>query len=100
MRQINDLIQPRAEQILLTGLSSLSRPHRLPLPRPSLRERNHGPRFEGIAKSICKKIATPSAVSGKNHYLKRPNHTSRSTAYKYFTVDILTAPRSAATSRG
>jgi hypothetical protein len=28
MRQINDPIQPGAEQILLTGLSSLPRPHR------------------------------------------------------------------------
>jgi hypothetical protein len=32
MRQINDPIQPGAEQILLTGLSSLPRPH----PSPSL----------------------------------------------------------------
>jgi hypothetical protein len=30
MRQINDPIQPRAEQILLAGLLSLSRPHRSP----------------------------------------------------------------------
>jgi hypothetical protein len=30
MRQINDPIQPGAEQILLTGLSSLPRPHRSP----------------------------------------------------------------------
>jgi hypothetical protein len=40
MRQINDPIQPGAEQILLTGLLSLSRPHR----SPSLvisRARNH-----------------------------------------------------------
>jgi hypothetical protein len=30
MRQINDPIQPGAEQILLPGLSSLPRPHRSP----------------------------------------------------------------------
>jgi hypothetical protein len=30
MRQINDPIQPRAEQILLPGLLSLPRPHRIP----------------------------------------------------------------------
>src|SRR5262245_19126728 len=30
MRQINDPIQPGAEQILLTGLLSLPRPHRSP----------------------------------------------------------------------
>src|ERR1700722_7649611 len=91
MRQINDPIQPGAEQILLPGLLSLPRPHRHP---PSIisRARNHSLRFEGIAKTICKKAAAPPPNSGKNHYLERLNHPSRSTVWKYFTGDSLAAP--------
>src|SRR6202041_64264 len=85
-RQINNPIQPGAEQILLPGLLSLPRPHRHP---PSIisRARNHSLRFEGIAKTICKKAAAPPPNSGKNHYLERLNHPSRSTPWKYFTGD-------------
>src|SRR4029077_19814355 len=86
VRQINDPIQPGAEQILLTGLLSLPRPHR----SPSLvisRARNHSLRFGGIAKTICKKTAAPPPNSGKNHYLEGLNHPSRSTPWKYFTDD-------------
>src|SRR6201997_1486628 len=87
VRQINDPIQPGAEQILLTGLLSLPRPHR----SPSLvisRARNHSLRFGGIAKTICKKTAAPPPNSGKNHYLEGLNHPSRSTPWKYFTGDL------------
>jgi hypothetical protein len=86
MRQIDDPIQPGAEQILLTDLLSLPRPHR----SPSLvisRARNHSLRFKGIAKPICKKTAAPTPNSGKNYYLARLNHPSRSTPWKYFTDD-------------
>ena len=40
-------------------------------------------RFEGIAKPICKKTAAPPPNSGKDHYLKRLNHASRSAPWKY-----------------
>src|SRR6476646_2616841 len=76
MRQINDPIQPGAEQILLPG-SCRSR-GRLAYP-PSIisRARNHSLRFEGIAKSICKKTAAQPLNSGKSRCLKRLNHPSR-----------------------
>jgi hypothetical protein len=35
------------------------------------------------------KTAAPPPNSGKNHYLKRLNHASRSTPWKYFTGDQL-----------
>src|SRR6201984_1395569 len=53
------------------------------------RARNHSLRFEGIAKTICKKTAAPPPNSGKNHYLERLNSPSRSTPWKYFTGDYL-----------
>ena len=40
--------------------------------------------IEGIAKPICKKTAAPPPNSGKNHYLKRLNHASRSAPWNYF----------------
>jgi hypothetical protein len=49
--------------------------------------RNHGLRFEGIAKTICKKTAASPLNSGKNHYLQGRNHPSRPTPWKYFTGD-------------
>src|ERR1700741_1223468 len=58
------------------------------------RARNHSLRFEGIAKTICKKIAAPPPNSGKNHYLERLNHPSRSTPWKYFTSDDLEVAQS------
>ena len=42
---------------------------------------------EGIAKPICKKTAAPPPNSGKNHYLERLNHPSRSMPWQYFTGD-------------
>ena len=53
------------------------------------RARNHSLQFEGIAKTICKKTAAPPPNSGKNHYLERLNHPSRSMPWKYFTGDYL-----------
>ena len=50
-------------------------------------------RFEGIAKPICKKTAAPPPNSGKNHYLKRLNHASRSAPWNYFTGDYQGSPR-------
>jgi hypothetical protein len=52
MIEINDLIEPRAKQILLAALPPLLRSHaRLPLPITG-RRRNHARRFEGTLKSI------------------------------------------------
>ena len=51
------------------------------------------PPIRGIAKTICKKAAAPPPNSGKNHYLERLNHPSRSTSWKYFTGDVLLPSR-------
>src|ERR1700756_2749169 len=88
MRQINDPIQPGAEQILLP-VSCRSRGRIAHPPSIISRARNHSLRFEGIAKTICKKIAAPPPNCGKNHYLKRLHHPSRSTPWKYFTGDYV-----------
>jgi hypothetical protein len=88
MRQINDPIQPGAEQILLPGPLSIPRPHRSPSldhlegkesQRPIRRNR----------KTNLQETAAPPPNSGKNHYLKRLNHPSRSTPWKYFTGDVI-----------
>src|SRR5580704_12055599 len=92
MRQINDPIQPRAEQILLPGLLSLPRPHRSPS-LDHLEGKESQPPIRRIAKTIRKKTAAPPPNSGKNHYLERLNHPSRSPPWKYFTGDDLTRPR-------
>jgi hypothetical protein len=86
MRQINDPIQPGAEQILLTGLLSLPRPHR----SPSLvisRARNHSLRFEGIAKQFARKPQRRHPIPAKaitwkgsiTHLVQRLGNTSRAT---------------------
>jgi hypothetical protein len=42
-------------------------------------------------KIICKKTAALPQNCGKNHYFKTLNHPSRSTAWKYFTGDGISA---------
>src|SRR5437660_489819 len=47
---VDDLIKPRAEQILLAGLPSLAWSHRKSPLHQRASEKNHGLRFEGILK--------------------------------------------------
>src|SRR6516165_4844806 len=66
---VDDLIKPRAEQILLAGLPSLAWSHRKsPLQRPK---------------------------TGKCDYLSGPNHPAHSMAFKFFTDDYCKTPDAA-----
>src|SRR6185437_2415480 len=63
---IDDLVEPRAKQILFAGLPPLPWPHRSPPPisskgRESRLEIRGNPR-----KRICKKIDTQTPISGKS----------------------------------
>src|SRR5437870_8221986 len=53
-------------------------------------EKNHGLRFEGILKSICKEIALQRPKSGNFDYLCAPGHSAHSMASEFFTDDFLT----------
>jgi hypothetical protein len=60
------------------------------LPRSiSSSEKNHGLRFGGILKSICKEIALQGPKTGKFDYLSGLNHPAHSMAFKFFTDDYV-----------
>jgi len=90
---VDDLIKPRAEQILLAGLPSLAWSHRKS-PAPSARAR-------GITacdsreslNRICKEIALQRPEAGKFDYLSAPNHPAHSTASEFFTDDYVDSVR-------
>jgi hypothetical protein len=87
MRQINDPIQPRAEQILLPGLLSLPRPHRSPSldhlkgkeSQPSIRRNRKNkfarkpPRYRTIP---AKMITSKRSIT---YLVQRLGNTSRAT---------------------
>jgi hypothetical protein len=67
------------------------------LPRSiSSSEKNHGLRFGGILKSICKEIALQGPKTGKFDYLSGLNHPAHSMAFKFFTDDYSSSFASAA----
>jgi hypothetical protein len=51
-------------------------------PLLSSSEKNHGLRFEGILKSICKEITLQGPKTGKFDYLSGPDHPAHSIAFK------------------
>jgi len=85
---VDDLIKPRAEQILLAGLPSLAWSHRK-FPRSiSASERNHSLRFEGNLKTeFARKSPCNGQKPANSITLSAPNHPSRSTASEFFTDD-------------
>jgi hypothetical protein len=90
---IDDLVEPRAKQILFAGLPPLPWPHRSPPPisskgRESRLEIRGNPR-----KRICKKIDTQTPISGKSNPTKSPDVPYRSGASEYFTVDEIRATK-------
>src|SRR5262245_6744925 len=69
---IDNLVKPRAEQILLTGLPSLAWSHRKS-PAPSARARRiTACDSKESSKSICKEIALQRPKTGKFDYLSGP----------------------------
>jgi hypothetical protein len=67
MVKVDDLVEPRAEQVLLARLPALLRLHRKTL-RRVLRRRNHTPRFAGIppAQFARKPPANPQKPANPN----------------------------------
>src|SRR5262249_28862191 len=77
---VDDLIKPRAEQILLAGLPSLAWSHRKsPLHQPE-REESRLVIRGNPHNRICKKIALQRPKTGKLDYLSEPNHPAHSGA--------------------
>ena len=58
--QVDDLVEPRPEQVVLSALTPLLRPHRIILPRCPRRE-NHAQR----RRAICKLTRPRTAKAGK-----------------------------------
>ena len=81
MAQIDDLVQPRPEQVPLACLTTLPRLHDTPAS-------NHLP-MQGITNPICKESPFNVAVFGKIDYFQATVSDSKSTAWKFFTDDIV-----------
>jgi hypothetical protein len=71
--EINDLVEPRAEQIVLAGLPSLLRPHRQSLRPSSSDTGNHDCRFEGIDKPNLQENCGASLTSRQKRILQDPS---------------------------
>jgi hypothetical protein len=84
MRQINDPIQPGAEQILLTRLSSLPRPHRSPSLN-HLKGKESQPPIRRNRKNNLQENRNAATQFRQKHYFERLNHLTRSMSWKYFT---------------
>src|SRR5207302_3340024 len=84
---VDDLIKPRAEQILLAGLPSLAWSHR----KSPLHQREREESWLAIRGNpqnrIRKEIALQRPKTGKFDYLSQPNHPAHSIAFKFFTDD-------------
>src|SRR5438445_11950347 len=84
---VDDLIKPRAEQILLAGLPSLAWSHR----KSPLHQREREESWLAIRGNpqnrIRKEIALQRPKTGKFDYLSQPNHPAHSIAFKFFTND-------------
>src|SRR5205807_2928645 len=86
---VDDLIKPRAEQILLAGLPSLAWSHR----KSPLHQREREESWLAIRGNpqnrIRKEIALQRPKTGKFDYLSQPNHPAHSIAFKFFTDDYV-----------
>jgi hypothetical protein len=78
---IDDLIKPCLEQIVLTAVPPLLRPHRITSLLLIRSEENHGQR----CRSICKKIRAQAVKTGKYEYLQWPKTYARSNPFEIFT---------------
>src|SRR5262249_17953327 len=84
---VDDLIKPRAEQIMLTALPSLAWSHRKSPLHQLEREESRLVIRGNPQNRICKKIALQRPKTGKFDYLSEPNHPAHSMAFKFFTDD-------------
>jgi hypothetical protein len=79
MSQVDDLVQPRPEQVLLVRLATLVWLHSLP--------RIDSRPIQGITNPICKESPSSAAVSGKIDYFPTAVSDSKSTGSEFFTDD-------------
>src|SRR5271163_1882440 len=90
MIEIDDLIEPRAKQILRAGLSPLLRSHVRPLSR-SQREDGITPADSRESQNrFCKETTRRRPKTCKYHYFAGDNQSHRSTPCGFFTDDYFT----------
>ncbi len=87
MLEVNDLIEPRAEQVMLAGLAPLLRPHRNPSVRSARAEGIMAANSRESTNRICKQTAPQVIQSSKIEYCKAPLQSCRSMAWQFFTAD-------------
>jgi len=85
MAHVEDLVQPRPEQILLAFVPQLSWPQEIP---PENRSPGAVNPTES-AESICKKTHPKPSESGKIDYFKTSKIFSLSTRWEFFAGDVL-----------
>ncbi len=86
---IDDLVKPRAKQILLATLPPLAWSHRKS-PAPSARARRiTAYDSRESSNQICKEIAFQRSKTGKFDYLSAPNQPAHSMAFEFFTDDAI-----------
>jgi hypothetical protein len=87
MVQVDDLVEPRAEKVLLARLPALFRPHRKsPPPRPQAKESQTSIR-RNPARALCKKTAGQSPKTGKSPYAKTADQPLGRGHSDFFTDD-------------
>src|SRR4051794_31499008 len=82
MIKVDDLVEPRPEEIALSGLPTFIRPHESPRRRPqAARESRPAPRI-----NLQENLST-TAATRQIHYFAQPESYSRSGAWEFFTED-------------
>ena len=83
MTEVDNLVEPRPEEIALPRLPTFLRPHEKPPSPPSAQPGNHG----RDAGSICKKTRPQQPQPGKYDYFRQLETDSQSVAWEFFTDD-------------
>src|SRR3954451_14854543 len=84
MIKVDDLVEPRPEEIALSGLPTFIRPHESPRRRPqAAKESRPAPRI-----NLPENLST-TPQPGKYDYFAQPESYSRSGAWEFFTEDSL-----------
>jgi hypothetical protein len=84
---IDDLIEPRAKQILLARIPPFFRLHAIPSTQSAQAKEITASDSMESQNRICKKTAGQTQKSGKSKYISAPLQYVRSTPYKFFTDD-------------
>jgi hypothetical protein len=87
MAHVDDLIEPRPEQILLAGLPPLPWPHLNPSARSAREKGTTASDSRESQNTICEETATGQPKTGKYDYFTANIHPARSMAWEFFTDD-------------